>query len=229
MVRLWWITLLLWRTRLTKVAEPLQQYVNAITPALSCSFSDAPLMAIDLEMTGLDPTSDQVISIGLVPIINGEIPLAKAQHLMIAINGSVGQSATVHGIVDNQLQSALTLAEAMQWFLLQTKGHILVAHHAPLDIQFIQQQLIRCFGHAIPLVFIDTLAIEKKRRLQQQDFLQQGSLRLGASRARYHLPVYSAHNALVDALSCAELLLAQVAAMGDVNKLTVNTLIDVRG
>ena len=227
MPTLWWLKFLLWRKKMTGLPEPLNQYLQAITPALSCTFHDAPLMAIDLEMTGLDPKNDQVISIGLVPIVKGEIPLAKAQHLMIAISGSVGQSATVHVIVDNQLHKALTLSEALAWFLSQTEGHILVAHHAPLDIQFIQQQLVRCFGHSIPLVFIDTLAIEKKRRLQQQDILQQGSLRLGASRARYHLPVYSAHNALVDALSCAELLLAQVAAMGDVKKLTVKKLIDV--
>lgn len=229
MANLWWIKALLWRSKTKVLPLPLQNYLAAITPVLNQRFIDAPLMAIDLEMTGLDPKNDQVISIGLVPIVKGEIPLAKAQHLMIAISGSVGHSATVHGIVDHQLHTALTLPEAMSWFLSQTEGHILIAHHAPLDIQFIQQQLVRCFGHSIPLVFIDTLAIEKKRRLQQQDILQQGSLRLGASRARYHLPVYSAHNALVDALSCAELLLAQVAAMGDVKKLTVKKLIDVIG
>ena len=103
----------------------------------------------------------------------------------------------------------------------------MVAHHAPLDIQFIQQQLIRCFGQSIPLVFIDTLAIEKKRCLMQQPVLKEGSLRLNASRTRYRLPVYSAHNALIDALSCAELLLAQVSAMGDIKKLSVKDLINV--
>nr|WP_282109804.1 exonuclease domain-containing protein [Shewanella algicola] len=206
---------------------PLKNYLAAITPVLSQRFIDSPLMAIDLEMTGLDPLQDQVISIGIVPIVNGVIPLDKAQHLMIAISGSVGQSATVHGIVDNQLHKALSIEQAMQWFLAQTQGHILVAHHAPLDIQFIQQQLLRCFGHSIPLVFIDTLAIEKKRCLRQQDVLRQGSLRLGASRERYHLPVYSAHNALVDALSCGELLLAQVAAMGEIKQLSLKNLIDI--
>jgi DNA polymerase-3 subunit epsilon len=50
---------------------------------------------------------------------------------------------------------------------------------------------------------------------------------LNASRERYRLPVYSAHNALIDALSCAELLLAQVAAMGDIKKLSVKDLINV--
>ncbi|WP_425596972.1 exonuclease domain-containing protein [Shewanella algicola] len=227
MANLWWIKVLLWRSKTKSLPLPLKNYLAAITPVLSQRFIDSPLMAIDLEMTGLDPLQDQVISIGIVPIVNGVIPLDKAQHLMIAISGSVGQSATVHGIVDNQLHKALSIEQAMQWFLAQTQGHILVAHHAPLDIQFIQQQLLRCFGHSIPLVFIDTLAIEKKRCLRQQDVLRQGSLRLGASRERYHLPVYSAHNALVDALSCGELLLAQVAAMGEIKQLSLKNLIDI--
>jgi DNA polymerase-3 subunit epsilon len=226
-VNFWWVKTVLWRKKITTLPSPLNTYLEAITPALTTLFLDAPLMAIDLEMTGLDPIHDQVISIGLVPIINGVIPLEKAQHMMISISGSVGHSATVHGIVDNQLHMALTLAEAIDWFLSQTKGYILVAHHAPLDIQFIQQQLIRCFGQSIPLVFIDTLAIEKKRCLMQQSVLKEGSLRLNASRERYRLPVYSAHNALIDALSCAELLLAQVAAMGDIKKLSVKDLINI--
>ena len=227
MASLWWIKVVLWRRKLATMPSLLNSYLDAITPALTQNFLDSPLMAIDLEMTGLDPFHDQVISIGMVPIVKGVIPLEKAQHMMIAISGSVGHSATVHGIVDNQLHMALTLEEAIEWFLLQTKGYILVAHHAPLDIQFIQQQLIRCFGQSIPLVFIDTLAIEKKRCLMQQPVLKEGSLRLGASRERYHLPVYSAHNALVDALSCAELLLAQVAAMGNIKKLLVKDLINI--
>lgn len=227
MANLWWIKAVLWRQNMSTLPLPLSTYLEAILPALTKPFLDAPLMAIDLEMTGLDPIHDQVISIGLLPIIKGVIPLDKAQHMMISISGSVGQSATVHGIVDNQLHMALTLAEAIDWFLAQTKGYILVAHHAPLDIQFIQQQLIRCFGQSIPLVFIDTLAIEKKRCLMQQSVLKEGSLRLNASRERYRLPVYSAHNALIDALSCAELLLAQVAAMGDIKKLSVKDLINV--
>ncbi|WP_283104481.1 3'-5' exonuclease [Shewanella inventionis] len=224
---MWWIKALLWRSKTKSLPLTLKNYLAAITPVINQRFIDAPLMAIDLEMTGLDPLNDQVISIGIVPIVQGVIPLDKAQHVMIAISGSVGQSATVHGIVDNQLHKALSIEQAMQWFLAQTQGHILVAHHAPLDIQFIQQQLQRCFGQSIPLVFIDTLAIEKKRCLRQQDVLRQGTLRLGASRERYHLPVYSAHNALVDALSCGELLLAQVAAMGNINNLKLKDLIEI--
>ncbi|MFT6124854.1 MAG: DNA polymerase-3 subunit epsilon, partial [Shewanella sp.] len=90
MVNFWWVKTVLWRKKMTTLPSPLNTYLEAITPALTTLFLDAPLMAIDLEMTGLDPIHDQVISIGLVPIINGVIPLEKAQHMMISISGSVG-------------------------------------------------------------------------------------------------------------------------------------------
>ncbi|MGL6010674.1 MAG: 3'-5' exonuclease, partial [Shewanella oncorhynchi] len=51
------------------------------------------------------------------------------------------------------------------------------------------------------------------------------SLRLGACRERYGLPIYTAHSALTDALACGELLLAQMAAMGGAAKLTVADLL----
>jgi len=227
MVHLWWIKAILWRQKFITLPPKLNRYIDAMTPALSQLYRDAPLMAVDLEMTGLDADNDQVISIGLVPIVDGQIPLNRAQHIMIAIDGSVGVSATVHGIVDNQLHMAWSIEEALNWFLAQTQGHILVAHHAPLDIHFIQNKLQRCFGQSIPMVYIDTLAIERKRCLMHHQVLQEGSLRLGASRARYGLPVYAAHNALIDALSCAELLLAQVAAMGDVQRLSISEIIEI--
>ncbi|UJF23317.1 exonuclease domain-containing protein [Shewanella sp. OMA3-2] len=203
----------------------LADYQQALTNQFNQTICDAKLMAIDLEMTGLDSEKDQIISIGIVPIIQGQLPLAKAQHLMISINGSVGISATVHGIVDHQLTDALPIDLAMNWLLKETQGHILVAHHAPMDMAFIQKNLHRVFGQKILLPFIDTLAIEKTRYLRQHGQLVEGCVRLGQSRARYHLPVYGGHNALIDAIACAELLLAQVSALGGLKTIKCHELI----
>ncbi|MGL5147516.1 MAG: hypothetical protein ACRC7Q_08495, partial [Plesiomonas shigelloides] len=66
------------------------------------------------------------------------------------------------------------------------------------------------------------------RLLKAHAVVQQGSLRLGACRQRYGLPVYSAHTAMVDALGCAELLLAQLASMNAAS-LPVSQLVDIYG
>jgi DNA polymerase-3 subunit epsilon len=225
MINQLWLKSRFYLATLSKPVPELLAYQEALTHQFDKTLFDAKLMAIDLEMTGLDPLQDQIISIGLVPIIQGQLPLSQAKHLMISIDGSVGQSAVVHGIVDNQLQGALPLDLAMRWLLNETQGHILVAHHAPMDLAFIQQHLHRVFGQRILLPFIDTLGIEKTRYLRQHGQLVEGCLRLGQSRGRYHLPVYAGHNALIDAIACAELFLAQASALGGLKQIKCHELI----
>lgn len=192
----------------------LKTYQQQLLTHLALPLSTMPLMAVDLEMTGLDSRVDQILSIGIVPIIQGMLILEKAQYKLIKIDGSVGQSAAIHGIVDRQLNDALSTEQAMLWFLKQTQGYILLAHHAALDMCFLTHQISRCFAEPICLVCIDTMMVEHRRLLRKNSVFKEGALRLEACRGRYGLPVYAAHNAAVDAISCGELFLAQMAHMG---------------
>jgi DNA polymerase-3 subunit epsilon len=205
--------------------ELLKVYQKSQLPLLDLPIKDVPLLALDLEMTGLDAKSDQIISMGVIPIINGQIKLNKGHHKLIKIEGSVGQSAIIHGVLDKDLDQALTLKEAIQWLLREAIGSILVAHHAPLDLSFIQQALLQQTTQKQRLFAIDTMRIEHQRLLRKQPMIKEGELRLGHCRSRYNLPNYDAHNALVDALSCAELLLAQLSKMGGIDKIKVSELI----
>ncbi|ACA87109.1 Exonuclease RNase T and DNA polymerase III [Shewanella woodyi ATCC 51908] len=194
--------------------QALKTYYHGQQSLLELDVERAPLLAIDLEMTGLDAQFDQILSIGIVPIEKGRLILSKAEHKLVKIEGSVGQSATIHGILDHHLNSAVSPEEAMTWFLERCQGQMLVAHHSPLDLAFLQKGLSTHFRQRVTLMAIDTLAIEKRRLMRQHEVLKEGALRLGASRARYGLPVYAAHNALIDAIACGELLLAQISAIG---------------
>lgn len=215
--------------RVFKTQDPqLKAYQQVLMHSLDKPVSEADFVVVDLEMTGLDPMFDQILSIGIVPIRHGQLILKEAEHKLVQIEGSVGQSATIHGILDAHLEQAITIEEMMQWFLSVTLGKVLVAHHAPLDLAFLQSALAQISREKVKLIAVDTLALEKKRLLRQHEVIKEGSLRLGASRARYGLPVYSAHNALIDALACGELLLAQVAAMGGAQGLKVSELIEMR-
>ena len=205
--------------------ELLQAYLNSVLPFLDKPLKQVPLLALDLEMTGLDAKKDQIISIGLIPIINGQIKLSQGQHKLIKIEGSVGQSATIHGVLDNDLQQALPLNNAMDWLFREAMGHVLVAHHAPLDLSFLEQALLKMNSQRCRLFAIDTLKIEHQRLLRKQEMIKEGELRLASCRSRYQLPVYDAHNALIDALSCAELLLAQASKMGGLDKIKISELI----
>ena len=203
----------------------LIDYYNALTPLLELPIKQVRLFALDLEMTGLNPRHDEIVSIGLIPIIDGKIVLNRGQHKLIKISGSVGQSAVIHGVTDHALNQAIALDEAINWLLKETLGGILIAHHASLDLSFIQRALYQQTKQNKRLFAIDTMYIEQRRLTHKQQIIKQGDLRLNNCRQRYNLPHYDAHNALVDALSCAELLLAQMSKMGDIEKIKVSELI----
>jgi DNA polymerase-3 subunit epsilon len=203
----------------------LHDHYQYLLHHVNTPISDLELLAIDIEMTGLDPRKDQMVSIGVVPIIKGHIQPKFAQYKVIKIQGSVGQSAVIHGVLDKDLNNALPPEEVLQWLFEQSKDKVLIAHHAPLDLQFLQHQFTKQTQFTAPFFAIDTLDIQKHRQLRQDTVIKTGSLRLNACREKYNLPVYHAHNALTDALACAELLLAQLSKMGGSNEILLAQLL----
>ncbi|SHI16130.1 exonuclease domain-containing protein [Ferrimonas marina] len=174
----------------------------------------APLLALDLELTGLSAAQDKILSIACVPIDEGLIRLDQAWHQLVRIDGDVGDSCTVHGIRDIDMAQGLPLQQALEALLPRLSGRVLVCHNATLDLAFLHKGLQQCFGETLPLEAVDTLLLEQKRLAGRGETPKSDSLRLGNCRERYNLPNYPGHNALIDALACGELLLAQLAAIG---------------
>ncbi len=203
-----------------------QTVINYIAQAsdLNGSIAQSELLSIDLEMTGLNPKKHEVISMAWVPIIKGEIVLSQAQTLLIKADNGVGDSAIIHGIVDNDLKHAVSLAQGLEQLLQAMQGRVLVAHHGALDIAFLQQGAQKIYGHKLPFQLLDTLLLESKRLSRQGEHFDKQLLRLHRCCERYHLPALRAHNALSDALATAQLLLAQSAVIGGAQPLTLKQL-----
>ena len=170
--------------------------------------AEAPILAVDLEMTGLNPASDHLLSIGWVPIGGNKVIVEEANHLYIHSNRAVGDSATIHGITDSARLQGLSPKRVMEQFLQAAAGKMLLFHHAQLDLAFINKVFQVGFGCGFKPAVIDTMQLQKKILLRRSDAIAQGALRLPACRTFYNLPHYSGHNALVDALATAELFLA---------------------
>ena len=58
---------------------------------------------------------------------------------------------------------------------------------------------------------VDTLSLERRHMERKATYPRGEDLRLARVRSRYNLPEYGNHNALTDALACAELYLALTA------------------
>ena len=178
-------------------------------------FPDCSFLVVDLETTALEPAEGEIASIGWVPVANGVMQLSEAQHHLIRVKQGVGQSAVFHQIHDQELEQAESIHAAMEAFLLAAAGHILVFHHAELDKAFLNQACRRLFGVPLVAPVVDTLQLEKSKLINSVGYIESGALRLFTCRQRYGLPDYASHDALVDAMATAELLMALVSHRGD--------------
>lgn len=170
-----------------------------------------PLLAVDFETTGLDPATDDLLSVGFVAVNGLEIDLGSAGQFMIRGASDVGQSATVHGITDDTLAAGGSLEDAIAATVRALRGRVLLAHFADIEENFLDRACRALFGAGLPTLSVDTMMLQH-HVLEESTTL--GSVRLWGARERYGLPVYRAHEALTDALACAELYLAQVHELG---------------
>lgn len=192
-------------------SAPIVSWLEAPLPDPTTPAEQAPLLAIDLELTGLDAQSDRILSVGWVPIDGGRIRIAGAHRDLVATSSGVGQSARVHGIRDCEVREATPLVTILEALAAALRGRVPVFHHAPLDVAFLDRAMGEVFGVRFPGPVIDTLALERQRRARREQAVSPGDLRLPALRARYGLPAATAHDALADAIATAELLLAMLA------------------
>ena len=183
-------------------------------PPKRTAFEALELVCLDLETTGLDVETAEILSIGWVVIRRNRVDLSTAAHVFVRPAGSVGDSATVHGMTDSHVAGGVDIGEAIGALVQVLKGRCLVVHHAPLDHELLDREFRRCFGAPVPVPVVDTLALEHRRRARAHHLDAEDSLRLGDLRRAYGLPWYTGHDARADALATAELLLAMVARHG---------------
>lgn len=191
---------------------PLKDYYQQDLPAADSPYDRVEFLAIDLETTGLDPAVDEILSIGFVPVVGGRIRLAGATHLLVRPDQAVPEeTAVIHGLLDDALEAAPPLAEVLPHLLAALAGRIGIAHHSLIERRFLSAACRRLYGRPLDAPFVCTLALERRSLVLDNQSIEDGGLRLSASRARYGLPRYPVHNALTDALAAAELFLAQAA------------------
>ncbi len=193
---------------------PLRDYLGVAFPALDTALDDLPLLAIDLETTGLNPARDRVLSVGFVPVDGRRIDLGGARHVVVRDDRGVGQSATIHGLTDDVVAAGEPLDAVVAEVLEALRGRALLAHFARIETGFLDAVCRRRWGVGLPCVVVDTLELERREHANPWGPpADVGGLRLFGARERRGLPQYKAHHALVDALACGELYLAQAAEL----------------
>lgn len=192
----------------------LKQFYEAGVPGLEMPLKDTPLVALDIETTGLEPGTDDIISIGLIEFSLKAIPLNSARYWLAKPHGPLtAESVTIHEITHSEIQDAPRLSSFLDEVLEAIAGKIVVIHCAAVERPFLYEAAMKHYGEPLLFPMVDTMNLEAwiMHKPWWQRFGRRPSLRLDACRQRYNLPRYRAHQALIDAISCAELLQAQVA------------------
>jgi DNA polymerase-3 subunit epsilon len=193
----------------------LRDYLSAPQQDPKTPLADVRLLALDFETTSLDAASGFPLSAGWVPVDGTAVRLGGAGSVgFLPPTVGVGDSAVFHGITDDAASAGLEEPQAVEQILKALSGRVLLAHHASIEAGFLAAACRRVWGVAVEFTCVDTLDIEHRLVTRGGSEPTPGSLRLGATRERYGLPSYDAHEALTDALACAELYLAQLSMLG---------------
>lgn len=170
--------------------------------------------ALDLETGGLDPGTDPILSVGMVPIRQGGIRLGEAyQSLVRPADFAQIDPATIsaHHLVPSDVRDAPDVGEVLREVDRRVREGALLVHQSALDVPFLK----RAYRHEgmrwpEPPV-VDTVALllkaARRRRFVDPDALEEPELNLLAARRSHGLPEYGQHDALMDAIAAAELFL----------------------
>ena len=217
-----------WAGRFAVLAEQttdarLKAYYAAGMPLGDTPIKDVPLMAMDVETTGLNPARDGIVSVGILPLTIDTIQSSASRHWIVQPHVPLADaSVTIHGITHSQVADAPELADILADLLQAIAGHVLVVHCRAIERQFLNNALTRLIHEPIEMPMIDTMELEARLyrnkpppswwdRVIRKKQYKPVSIRLADSRQRYGLPFYKPHHALTDALATAELLQAQLA------------------
>jgi len=210
-----------WRFHKKALRTPLQPLYEMVVIEPSQSFLSTRFLVLDCEMSGLDTKKSQLLSIGWVMIEHGRIVNSSAKHLLIHADRGAGESSKIHGLLDSRIAGASSAATVLMLLIKQMQGAVLVFHHAPLDMRFLQNASKDNFRCPLLFSYVDTMEIEKRRMHLQGKIT---GLRLAQCRQRYGLLAGSQHNALADAQATAELFLAQASYLGKSHELKLSRL-----
>lgn len=194
-------------------APELGQYLESCAALDIDRLDNTPLISVDLELTGLEKEHDQIVAIGWTQIDDGKIQIGSNRHFLINAGKSVGSSAAIHELLDSEVAEGEDLAFGLEELFRAAQGRIWIFHHAGLDIGFLKKACEQWAGVIPGFIVLDTLRIEYRLRKRRELPVKQGDLQLSQIRSVYGLPRYTAHNALIDALATAELMLAIAARM----------------
>ncbi len=126
--------------------------------------ADLPLVAFDLETTGLGGPRDRIVEFGAVHFhLDGQV-VGQFQQLVNPQRRIPRRTQLVHGISDAMVQEMPTVAATLPKFLefLGTPAAILLAHNATFDVDFLRASMRSPHLQGFENPVVDTMLLAQR-------------------------------------------------------------------
>ncbi len=191
--------------------------LDALIPV---AWDEVVYWALDLETTGFDPRTDQVLSVGMVPIRQASIRWGERFYSLVRPADPTRldtDAIRAHHILPSELEGAPSLEALLPEVDRRLREGVPLLHYSRLDLAFLRASYSRAgLPWPSPRIVdtVDLLAKLGRRERFLESHPVPWSTSLTAARERIGLPPHTAHHALGDAMATAELFLALRSRLG---------------
>lgn len=182
---------------------------------------EAPVAALDLEMTGLSPTGDRVCEIAVVTGRGGRV-VREFQTLVHAGVPMSEGARRCHGISEHMLVGAPVFAEIAGDVVSALRDVVVVAHNVDFDLGFLHREFDGSPVVLPPPVTLDTLLMARRLFAFKKNGLVDACREL-------NVPLHGVHRALSDARACFDLFHRMAELLDPHGRATVRDLADLLG
>lgn len=134
-----------------------------IRPAKGRSLIETPstFVVFDIETTGLDSLSNEIIEIGALKVKDGKV-VDTFDHLIKPSHPISDFITNLTGITNEMVETAETIEEVLTQFINFIGDNILMGHNVNFDINFVYDHAEKYNNHILNNDFIDTLRLARK-------------------------------------------------------------------
>ena len=171
---------------------------------------DTLFIAVDTELTGLDPRKDDMVSIGAVRLQGGRLEIGGTFYELVKPTATLdSRSVVIHRITPSQIEAKPLIDDVLASFLAYVGDAVLLGHCLSVDLGFLNREARRLRGTPIGNRAVDTLSIYGWLRHRQADHpafqMPIPKISLFTLAKAFDIPVENAHTALGDAYVTAQL------------------------
>jgi len=173
-------------------------------PGKKTPLEEVTFYVLDIESTGLDPETDRILSICVIPVQYNEVRIDDILSLRVNQEYYKSESISIHEIMpESGPDDGVSEKEALTAFMQMAGAGIWVAHFSDLDQKLIQQAAKRHGLKSIYNPILDTSVLLSRAidHYRNPDQMPQGSFQLSEVCKYLNIPTKDLHTAEGDALA----------------------------